>query len=167
MAVVGTGAFCLPLENLRTLLANCSAFQTWTGTANATAAKARISLFAENIDTLPTATITWGAQNNYASDKAFGGEGGTYIRGGNADIFFIGDLESTYAAYEDTLDDLMLDFCNGIGAIMDDLDELAGTDAYLDVTGWQKVGGPMRSGKEETEKIVELVVRVSWTGAAV
>jgi len=169
MPLTATGAFSLPLANLKTLLANCAAFQTWTGTADAAAAAARIDLFAEQTAslTLPGAVVTWGAQNSYSSSKAFGGEGGTYERTGTADIYFTSDLDTTYAEYASTLDNLMLAFCNDIGEIMDDMDALAGRDTYLDVRGWDKVAGPMRSGEEDTSKMVQMVVRVMWWGMSV
>ena len=167
MTVAGTGAICLPLENLKTLLANCAAFQTWTSTADATAAAARIALFAEAASgrTLPDSVIFWGADNDIGSNKIAGGAGNSYDRQGTADIFFTSDIATTYADYEDTLDELMVAFLNDVGGIMDDMDELAGTDEYLNVTGWQKVSGPTRSGKEETEEpLVQIVMRVMWWG---
>src|SRR5688572_21072978 len=44
MPIVASGMLSIPLECLRVLLANCTAWQSWTGAATAATAKERIHL---------------------------------------------------------------------------------------------------------------------------
>ena len=45
ITVAGTGSYNLPLFLLRTMLSESTAFQTWTGTANAAAALEYVYMF--------------------------------------------------------------------------------------------------------------------------
>ncbi len=164
MALSAAGAITLPLENLRTLIANCTAFQTWTGTADAAEAKTRIELFAATCSTLtlPAAAIDFAAPNNFwQAQKQFDGSVPLFVRTGSADISF--EMEIT-EAYRDDPEQSYMELANDIGGIIDDMLELAGTDEYLMLTGLSVKAGPGKFGKEESEKLAGVLVTATWWG---
>lgn len=175
MTVNPTNIINLPLKHMQTLLSNCSNFQTWTGTASAAAAAARIHLYGE-VDTegqrnvtYPVAAIFFGEPNSIRGTKEFGGSGGLYTAEGDMDVLFIADVPAAYAG-DDAGDwaDRYVNFNNTIGAIIEDALALAdtndGTNQYLNVTGWAKVSGPGRSDKADEEDRLQVAIRFAWSG---
>lgn len=168
MALAGTGAFNLPLEALRNLLAACTAFQTWTGAANAAAAEASIDIYGEiNANfSVPRAIIMFDDATPFDSDRNAGGAGGAqFWHRASAEVWFFADVDTDYDGTADgDWADAMMGFMNSMGAIMDEFESTSGTGTHLDTTGWQKVAGPTRTGKEEGADRLMLAVRVPWEG---
>ena len=127
MAATASGIFSLFLSNAETLLANSSNFQTWTGTASVAAAKTRISLV--EIDsgyTRPYALIRFEQSGGWSVDAIAGG----------SDVSWSAELVDLEIVFEATVsgdndEDYAITFLNNIGAIVEDMKVLAGTDAYL------------------------------------
>src|SRR6056297_1917948 len=86
----GEGAICLPLENLRTLLANLTEFQSWTGTGTVSAAKDRTYLFGVDRKSilLPVAVVTWDEQAQSTWEKHADGAANLWTQMGSAFVHF-------------------------------------------------------------------------------
>lgn len=139
-----TGNFGLMVENLKTFLANLSAFQTWTGTANATAAGSRIHRFyaTESSVTRPMALIDFGEDLQQAVISA----------GGQFDVHPRGDLMLYFEADAASDDEAgFVSFVNGvesvIAAMQTAMAQRTGA-VQLAVTGFQPVMGPVIRGVE-------------------
>jgi hypothetical protein len=134
------------MECLRVLLANCASWQTWTGSANATAAKTRIHLHditppaaagesyteAELATLRPLARIDdWMPERGYGDQPWLSrrmGERGPYQKSGKLVLDFEDDVDPVNA---DNATDAKLAFTNAVGAVIQDLEDLAGVDSYL------------------------------------
>src|SRR4051812_45031543 len=110
MPVTPSGTLSLPLECLRVLLANCPSWQSWTGTATAALAKARVYLHditppdadagsytASELQTLrPFARIDdWEPQRGVGEEpwrSRRAGERGPYMKGGKLVLDFDDDV---------------------------------------------------------------------------
>lgn len=159
-----TGMLSLPLSYLRDALADCAAFQAWTGAANATEAKGSIAYVSapSSLD-LPFAVVGFGP-----SDHALRGRGGlrnAFDSSGDLRLDFWGSVASSDLADEG---DEALGFLSTVGAILGELLELAGQAGYLDIVG-VSVGEPMRPAEEEAQTsgdfhLLRCVVR--YQGAA-
>ena len=127
MAVTPSGSVSLPLSYARTQLANCSAFQTWTGTASVAAALAKIYVVVATTGyTLPVAVIEWNGDFGYEISGR--GTRNFYDQTGSLNILFRGSVDSDHNEF-----DAAMTFTNSIGAIVEDFNELSGQAGYLDV----------------------------------
>lgn len=164
MAVSPSGGITKPFDHMRTLLADCDAFQTWVNETTAADAKTHVGIFhADEADiTLPHCVVRWPGGFNMV--KEFGGGINLFVRDGVMDVYFEDNIPSAYQG-ETNLDDAALNFLNDIGAILDDLDDLAGTGTYLNVTSVSIPEGPQLAGKEEGGDTIQLLVRFTWSMA--
>jgi len=116
MPVTPTGFLSLKVHEMRTLLSNSGDFQTWTGTANAAAALARIHtpLAVATTATLPFAVVDLGTAFNMSniSERQFDFDGDIFLVFREA-ISQADGLDAYYA------------FTNTIGAILEDLTDSA------------------------------------------
>ena len=127
MAVTPTGSYGKALSNVRDLIANTTAFQTWTGTANAGAAAARVHLCAASpTATRPFAVVRWGGLLSMRK-VAYG----FYQDGGVVNVHF----EAAHG--EDAQDnplgmsDAEITFCNDVQGIVDGMVVLAANGTYM------------------------------------
>lgn len=142
MAVTAAGRLSLPLDNLQDLIANSGNFQTWTGTANAAAAKARIHVQAEGPSyTRPAAIVSLGPDDDWRSVQDSAGAAGHYVDTGMLRVQFEANVASGNQADHT---DALYEFTNNVGAIIDDMLGLAGSDTYLVVHEIRKTDGPGR-----------------------
>jgi hypothetical protein len=178
MAVTPSGMLSLPMECLRVLLANCTAWQSWTGTANATLAKARIYLHdipapaadegsytASELQTIrPFARI-----DDWMPERGFGDEPWKSSRVAERSAFrTTGKLVLDFSDDVDASDtanatDTKLRFTNRVGGVIEELLGKAGSSDYLSVgdlaAGVAPIGilsievyqGYLRSDQAETD----------------
>lgn len=132
--VTPSGLFSLPLTRLQTLIAASDAFQTWTGTANATEAAARVHLIeaplvGDNAVNFPCVTIWPGDAHELR--RVAGGARNHFIDAGSVIAWFEAAIT---ADYQNDPRNAHLEFMNNVGAVLEDLIALAGSDTYLNVT---------------------------------
>lgn len=159
MAVSPSGILSLPLSYLETTVANSSTFQTWTGTANAAAAKARIHIGrAASTADLPLAGV------------GFGGEFRRYIETAPSDfqtdsvveLFFTDNFSSSLSE-----EDAAYTFLNQVGPIMSDIETLSVQAGYLSIDEWSIKWGPERTDTDEEQTldyIFSIAFNISYIG---
>lgn len=142
MAVAPTGMLSLPIDFLRNTVASSSTFQGWTSTANESAAKARVhAVNAAASATAPMAVVGW--QPGYVRTKDGGGIRNHFT--GNGPLFLLfraGITESDNA-------DAEYAFLNKVGAILSEMELVAGTATYLDTESVTLTDGPYRPEENE------------------
>lgn len=157
MAVEPQGILSVVMDHLRTLLASCTAFQTWVSAVDVAGAKEHVVLFGETQENIsyPCAVIIFDAGCELRSQRTF-----TTISeyGGGLAVMFTKEVPATYS---DDFSEGLLDFANDVGQILEEVDELAGQDSYLNVVGWS-MNGPARSEKREKEDLAQCRVQVEW-----
>jgi hypothetical protein len=142
--VTPTGSISLPMYYAKESVAASAAFQTWTTTADADAAKARIHYAtADASATLPLCTIT--PAQDFGRRRAGTGNW-VYMEGSAVLIHF----EAAKAA-DDTIADALIDFQNGVDTILDDLEENTEIGGYLTFSEWRLDDGPYVFGSQEDE----------------
>ena len=128
MATAPLGLLSEPLARLRTMLAESTAFQQWTGTADATAALAHIHLLSSaRKPALPVCLLDLGEQFERTRTTILNGS--RFESAGHLVAYF-------RAVVPDGTDDLdaVYTFTNHLGAVWRDLEALAGTNGRLGIT---------------------------------
>jgi hypothetical protein len=142
MVTALTGHFGLPLENGKTLVANSSTFQTWTGAANAAAAEAFAHIFIEadaNV-TLPAVFINWSDGAQWRSNSM--GDGHSYGPRVNGNIQMVFQAEQSPLWSVDP-DECARVFTEVVDGIIGDMVVLNGTNDFLIVQAFSPmVGAP-------------------------
>lgn len=156
------GMISRPKALLQTLIANCAAFQTWTGTVDADEAAGRIYLVQEPESSAeyPFAVIYDGDDLQSVADR--GGSRNFFTDSGDLGIFFADEV-----AADDTDREAELTFGNSVGLILDDAKPLSGSGGYLDATEFRKVWGPGIVDQDEATDGVrryEIGYQVAWGG---
>lgn len=146
--VVAAGSLSEVVTLARTLLANCAAFKTRTGSADATAAAEHIRLDRifdshELHSQRPFALvkITQRGANAVSDGVSVGLEAG-----GNVLVAF-----EDNANYGDNHDDSYVDFLNFAGACIDQMEALSGVGAYLPFHNVDMVLAPIRTPRAEQQ----------------
>ena len=164
MPVTPSGPISLRLEDLRTLLANCPAWRTWTGDATAELAKRHVHLV--DIPPAPSAAGYSAADlaelrpfarvDEYEeADRLVGGfvlervSLGAFMPSGKLVLTFEDEVPQ-----EDANDPAAakLRFMNNVGAVLKDLVDLGdGEGDYLSVHKVEKLGRIARATEEDVE----------------
>ena len=138
------GPISKPLANMQTLLANLAACQTWLDVADVTEALGKLYLVAADDpadDPLPTpyAVVMQGERGCWAGRRTAGGAAARFAGSGVIDVLFVADVAASLS-YADA----ELTFTNEVGAILSEIDGVAGSNEYLNVTGMRVLWGPTR-----------------------
>lgn len=171
MPVTPTGPLSLPLYRLREMLAASTAFQTLTGTANASAARARVHYMhtpaptngrefsaAEYTASWPMVVID---ANGTKRSAIAASPPDTYADGGEIWAMF----EAVVAAGA-TPADVDLDFLNKVGAVVLDLE--AGSSVGENLSIRETETGPLIQRQEDRANAtpntiaVEMLIRWGW-----
>lgn len=147
--VTPAGVLSLPLSRLRTLLSNVPAFQTFTGTASAAAALAKIYVDEAPPDTRPMALIALNDDWSWNSIGEGAGVDYGYNLHGSLLLMIEAAVTSTYAALSQSYN-AAYEFHNSAGAVWAGICALSGSGSYLAVTGGDLVYVG-RSDKREGE----------------
>jgi len=166
MPVSPTGPISLPLSHLRLLVADCTAFRTWVGAANQAAALAKIHLCelpapaapgsgytTTELQTLRPCAIVdlWTPIRGYGEQPQawqMRGEGGPFLESGKLTLDFLDDVDVTDAA---VLSDAKFRFLNNVGAVVDQMLDLSGSDGYLNANRIEVYQGPGRADERMQE----------------
>ena len=148
MPVAPTGMISLPLSYLRATLAASETFQTLAGAADAAAALAHIKL----IEGPPTSIAVVGLEQGFTRTASSGG----------ARSYFEGDvgleLILRIAVADGATDaDAFYTGMNTAGAIQKEMEALAGTAGYLDITAMTLKEGPARPFESERATIGDFI----------
>ena len=147
MAVAGTGAMGKALDNLRTLVAASSTFQSWVGSpGDAGAAAARCYLVAEDSPTRPFGLARFPVPADWRSNAIAGGAAQYYDLGSGVLELF---LEWTVAADLNHAD-AERTFFNTVDAIISEMLALSGSGTYFAIKSVECSHGPVRSSADET-----------------
>jgi hypothetical protein len=149
-----------PLERLRDLIADCTAFQTWVGAADAAAAKLHIHYHGYTGNTRPFVVI--GDMPGYRIGLR--DTHGTPRLSGN---LWLAAEAAVGADYLRTDDDAGLEFGNAWGAVLAEMVAKAGTGASynMELASLERVDGPNRSSDEERaqgEDFIQEIWQVTW-----
>jgi hypothetical protein len=145
MPVTFSGRYGLQLQAVIDLLANVSAFQTWTGTDDATAAKGRIYVVEKEDDsyTRPCALVSlsedWRVEEIASGTFAPAGTG-------SAAVVFSAAVADTYS---DDREEGAKDFINDVSGIVDGLCDTADDGGYVLVTSIGPAGPPEESDQSQ------------------
>jgi hypothetical protein len=146
MAVTPSGIFSIQLSILRTMISQSSSFQTWTGTANAAAALARIYFEAQDDSSVvrPFALVFMG--NEYVQQSIAGGASQVFQPSGQL-VMMLEDAVAPGNAASHA--DAYFAFANELGDLIEDLMALGGTDSLLSFESIALTGGPGRTEKND------------------
>lgn len=147
MPVTPSGILSLPLDYLRDLIAAVTAFQTWTSTASAAAAKARIHVQLLNAANIvrPFAVVGFGPGTVFTPPSlgAFGQH--------NLHLM----LESAAITAGTSHQDAVFQFLNDTGPIIEGAANLAGTPGYLFVQQIEFIKVCERSAQAESVDYIQ------------
>lgn len=152
MAETASGILSLGPSLLRDLIAGTSAFQTWTSTGNAAAAKLRIHPHAVDAASLtrPFVVVQWW-------ENAWTAQRGGYVYGA-LKVYFESELSEEYQQGGDEEIDYFsaaLEHTNSVGAILEEACQDAEGDGaiHLDHDNmFNLVSGPGRPGRAELDQ---------------
>lgn len=161
MAVTPAGMVSLPLHYLRLSIADSAAFRTWVGASTQAEALARIYINRETTPTRPFAVVAW--DRNWSREAISGGGRNYFEQRGDLMLMFEDDIA-------DGLDeaDAYFTFTNTVGAIIEDIEELAGQAGYLNVVSIAVENGPARpteDEKQETSDYYQALYRIGFQTA--
>lgn len=125
MAVSPSGILSLPLDYLRTTIANSSTFRTWTSSASVAAAKARVYLVESAAPTYPFALVGW--KDGMQLDSEEGGARNFFRQDGSLELLFRSQVSDAFDS------DDVYSHLNNVGAILQEMAALAGQAGYLDI----------------------------------
>ena len=159
MAVVASGVLSLPLKYLRDTLAASASFQAWVGAADASAALAKILVVA-GTTTGNYAVVDW-ADNWQREATAFGARN-HFEQTGDLGVLL---MQGTIGGRPE--DEAAWTFLNTIGAIVAEMEALAGTPGYLDIRRFGFISRPRRPETDEAQTdgdFYEAILRVEYGG---
>ncbi len=152
------GMMSLPISYLREMLANSSAFQTWTGQGTPTLAKARI-----HVARTPESSDKPLAVIGFASDwSRRQEEQGLFFQENGLELL----LQASVTSSDDEIDSAF-EFMNNVGAVMTDLEESVGTAGYLNMIDWSIEEGPYRPDINEEQTAgytYTVILRINYDG---
>jgi hypothetical protein len=163
--VTPAAGFSLPLDNLRDLLADCASFQTWVSALDAESAKADIYLVALSEPVGPKRPFALIAHREPAvleSRAIAGGVGQQFNDNGQVELLFEATVDPADAADHAAAE---LRFTNAVGAIVDEMKSLAGTNGYVQVRAIGVLRGPARAHPNERDSegdYYQVQFAVSW-----
>jgi len=175
VAVTPTGIISLPLHYLRLTVAGSSSFQTWVGAEDAAGALAYV--FGEEVewgsDTAaadklgPFAYVAWA--ENWARERYGVGDHNLFAQRGDLTLAFRAPIAAAYQNAQDGSDYTGLDaataFGNTVGAIIAEMEVLAGTAGYLDIATIAMDGTPERATNDEADSVghyYQVSFTISW-----
>jgi len=144
MSVVPVGSESTPLTAVRKLLANCEAFQAWTGSADADEALDKIIYLSLDLNAVVPAVF---AEVDFTSSSDYDVVADRYFRqSGAVTLYFRADVNPLYAT---SRSDAQLDFMNNMGLVIDDMKFLSGNPGFIKTSKISRAMGPIRSSIHE------------------
>lgn len=146
MPVVPTEMISLPLHYLRLMVADSATFRTWVGAADQAEALARLYLNKETAPIKPFGVTAW--DSNWGREATSGGARNYFEQAGDLMLMFEDDVAAGLSEA-----DAYYTFTNTVGAILAEMEALAGTAGYLNITSITVENGPARPGSDEEQTI--------------
>lgn len=159
------GAIVTPLDRLETLVADCAAWQDWTGTSTASDAKDYIYIMASATLQYPYCVIHW--PGGFNADPFASGEGYAWNREGQATLNFTEKLPDDLRGDED-LEAAARHVAVNVGLVVEDMMDLLGTGGYIGVKKISAPRGVQRPTKDQGRgqtaegAWLRLPVQVQW-----
>lgn len=149
MTVAATGDLGLLISAIRTMVAKSSVWQTWTGTANETAAKARVAFGLEPSPGVLSPNALVGLLDG-GGNKVSGGAQDFHDQSTDVLLAFTADVPEAYAT-KALAGEAYLDFLNHFEGVMAEVLALCGTPGYPTCQGWKLMQPPVRVFPEDAE----------------
>lgn len=160
-----SGAITTPLDRLKTLVANCAAWQDWTGAGSAADAEDYIYIMVSATVQYPYCVIHW--PGGWSAQPMAAGEGYAWNREGQATLNFTALLPDNLRGDENA-EAAALHVANQVGDVLEDLMDLSATSGYINVNSISAPRGVQRptkdQGRGETaqDAWLRLPVQVGW-----
>lgn len=148
MAEVASGPMSLYMENLRILIANTARFQSLVGAVDAPAAMLSIDYPAVEGSKWLRPRVLIGSDGTWEHERIASPPQAPWAE--TTDLWFMLEIDidpAFTAAGNEKLAHLA--FLNTVGAIVTEMQELAGSAPYLDVQSMAADEGPMRSDEDD------------------
>ena len=157
--MLANGLLSTPLDRMRSMVAASPAYQAWIGAADATAALDRVFLLqTSRKPLLPLCLIDLGDQFERVRTRILNGR--PFESAGQLIVYFrdlvpdgVDDIEAVYA------------FTNQVGAVWNDLEQLAGTRGMVGITGITLAVPPTRieaDRRQYTQDYFEIALACSF-----
>lgn len=152
------------MENLKTLVAACPAFQTWVDADDATEAAAHVYLVALSapVAARPFAMAREKEPADHRRPSIAGGSHQHFAEAGTLELLF---EDAVAAGDADDHEDAELAFMAHVNAVVADMMALAGSGAYLIVRGITIVNGPARvhpDARQSDGDYYQVLLDVAW-----
>lgn len=138
--------FSAPVTNLAALVAASAKFRSETGAANAAAALAYIDDYQDSNRNVSDGMFAIVGSNGGRSRRKQAA--GSYLNSGGS--LFVVFVRPTPEAHENDPSAAGKEFAGVIESILDEMEAVAGTDTYLNVTGWTE-NEPVTEGDHRRE----------------
>ncbi|MBN46301.1 MULTISPECIES: hypothetical protein [unclassified Methylophaga] len=161
MPQIPANGLSLPLSHMQDLLAATDAFQQWTDSADADEAKEHIYLVNLPQSDLQRPFALIGFSDKWKREKIAQFQ---YQATGELYMAFEADVAEADQASES---DAVFGFMNPLGAVIDEIIAIAGTDNYLNVIQMEMPSLPIRTNSEEAEMdedYYQAEFMVVWSG---
>jgi len=136
----------LPLKALGDMLSNMSAWQTWTGTASAATALAKIFFYGEPFANVPSVfAVIDLLDGGWTAEKGAEGGNNEYRHFGTISLSFYSD---TPTEDQDSLGDAVNNFMNTVGGVIEEMRDSGRT--YLNCRRFQLAQRGIRSALVKT-----------------
>ena len=163
-----SGAIMTPLDHIRTLVANCAAWQDWCGVSTAADAEDYIHLIAlmEGQVSYPYCHLIWEGGLNLQREA--GGAGYMWGRQGRVRLDFCEIIPEDLRG-QDRLDEASAHLLNRVGDVIEDMADLSATDDYtnlIDISAPDAPRTPNKShgsGDTDAAPYIRQVVNVRWS----
>jgi hypothetical protein len=157
LTLSGGDALTTAANLLQESLAASATFRTWTGTADAAAAKERIHLWAvdESGLTRPLGLITPGS--DYSAERTAFGTGDWHSQRGELQL----TLEKSFDADEPVATNIT-NFALATGKIVKEVLNVSGRGGYLAIERLERIDGPGLAEEDQKNRIVAETYGVFW-----
>jgi len=148
----------LTATNLRNLVADVTAYRTWVGAADQTAARARcyVAGVDEGDYTRPFCLVF--TEETPTGRRLAGGGADVYADEGHLLLLFEDDLDAT----AETNEGAEVAFTNAVGGILSGILGLAGRPGYLSLSSISQRAAPARFVEDAGDDVYQALYAVEW-----
>ncbi len=161
MVTAATSRLSKPIDFLRDTIANSATFITWTGSANAAAAKLKVFVNEQGspdedlpLSAMPLAIVQWESFDRFFTSK---GENNLFESDGSLSLRFYAGITD-----DDNEESALYEFLNNVGAVIDEMGQLAGTAGFLDITRKSMSSMPQRADVNGEQQLGKYYT-MKWT----
>lgn len=133
------------VQDIMDMVAACGAWQTWTGTDNATDAAAYVFPFCANEDETVSPICVVEGSEQFGQNAISEGAPATYMWEGGMMLIFQATVPSAYANRRSQLRNSITWIRNQVGGVLTDLKALEGMTS---IASWRIADGPWRTDRQ-------------------